>query len=262
MAVQFAPRVFAGIQKLLQTKPVKDVVKKYGRKAYDAYKKANRKIDEKLTPKLPRDKLKEKAVKNKQIKAAKELKKELKKQEQNPLKTRRGKKPFTRTTLGQGQRGQELLEIAKNKGSVPRDFTVDDVLLLAKKQPDKSLKGNPRYGQTVKRLGLVGAGGFALSEFKNALTKKDNETRKSAATKTTPTFKQAFAEADANNQKTFTWKGNRYTTEKAENQRKKFETSGAGVGKSTGLRKKQGGRIKMRGGGKVMLSKSRGAKYI
>ena len=222
-----APLVFAGILKLLKTKPVKDVVKKYGRKAYDAYKKANRKIDEKLTSKRTKESIDKTKRTNLKRKQSAKFKEEVPEKKIGSLTKKEQK------IIGEG----------------------------AKPQIKLSTKGNPIKGRIrkIKGLGVLGTLGGAGA---TAALMRDKKEPKGTTTKTTPTFKQAFAEADANNQKTFTWRGNRYTTEKAEEQRKKFETSGAGVGESTGLRKKQGGRIKMRGGGRVMLSKSRGAKYI
>ena len=251
-ALPVASAVFTGIKTLLKTKTAQDAIKKYGKKAYDAYKRTNREIDKKLTPKLSKDKLKEKAVKNKQIKISKKIAKEVKKQEKNPLKTRRGAKPFTRTKLGQGQEGQKLLDAAKAKGTLPDEFTIQDVLKFAKKQPDKSLKGNPLRGRItkLKLTGLAGLAGGAAALMRDKKEPKGTTTKTATKTKAQikKEFDAKFAKERAAGKSSFMFdkkdgKGRRSFSTKRADDRKKFQAAGRGAGK-TRLGMKRGGRVK------------------
>ena len=237
----------ATVARYLAKNGVTKAVKKYGDKFGNA---AIRKLGKRSPEELEKI-----AKKNKIIKGAKEVRKSLKKQERNPLNT---KKAFRNREDLTKREGERLLQEAKKEGMVPKNASVDDVLKLARKQPDTAkfsyYKGKARLGKIKtagKAAGAFGAGALLFN--------------KSKSDKKEPTFKEAFSKAKANKQKTFSWKDpktgktGKYTTDM---EKKKYETSGAGVGKTSGLRKKSGGRIRMRGGGRVMGSKSRGTIYI
>tara|TARA_B100002019_G_C21128946_1_gene527251 strand:+ start:139 stop:894 length:756 start_codon:yes stop_codon:yes gene_type:complete len=237
----------ATVARYIAKNGVTKAIKKYGKKYENA---AIRKLG-----KRPPEELEKVAKKNKDIRRAKEVKRALKKDEKNPLNR---KKAFKGREDFKGRAGEKYLKDLKEEGVLPKNASVDDVLKLARKQPDTAkfsyYKGKARLDKIKtagKAAGAFGAGALLFN--------------KSKSDKKEPTFKEAFSKAKANKQKTFSWKDpktgktGKYTTDM---EKKKYETSGAGVGKTSGLRKKSGGRIRMRGGGRVMGSKSRGTKYI
>tara|TARA_Y100001937_G_scaffold123709_1_gene187033 strand:- start:585 stop:1226 length:642 start_codon:yes stop_codon:yes gene_type:complete len=162
-----------------------------------SYKKINRKIDEKLTPKRTEKSIKRTEETNLKRKQAAEF-----------TEKAAGRKIGSLTKKGQRRVGEG-----------------------AKPQIKVSTKGNPRVGQTRKKVGLGVVGGAAGT----AALMRDKKEPKGTTTKTKPTFKQAFDKARTNNQKTFQWqdksgKVKRYTTEIAEEERKKFQAAGRGAG--------------------------------
>ena len=208
------PFVFAGIRKLLQTKPVKDVVKKYGKKTYDAYKKANRKIDEKLTPKRTKKSIERTKETNRKRKQAAEFTEKAAERKTGSLT----KKDQRR--VGEG----------------------------AKPQIKVSTKGNPRVGQTRKKVGLGVVGGAAAT----AALMRDKKEPKGTTTKTKAQIKKEFdakfAKERAAGKSSFMFdkkdgKGRRSFSTKRADDKKKFQAAGRGAGK-TRLGMKRGGHVK------------------
>jgi len=204
---------FTVIKNLLKTKPVKDVVKKYGKKTYDAYKKANRKIDEKLTPKRTEKSIEKTKETNRKRKQAAEFTEKAAERKIGSL-TKKGQR-----RVGEG----------------------------AKPQIKVSTKGNPRVGQTRKKVGLGVVGGAAT-----AALMRDKKEPKGTTTKTKAQIKKEFdakfAKERAAGKSSFMFdkkdgKGRRSFSTKRADDKKKFQAAGRGAGK-TRLGMKRGGHVK------------------
>ena len=211
--------VFAGIRKLLQTKPVKDVVKKYGKKAYDAYKKANRKIDKKLTSKPTKESIDRTKQKNLQRRQAAEF-----------TEKAAEKKIGSLTKKGQRRVGEG-----------------------AKPQIKVSTKGNPIKGRIRKIkglgvLGTVGGAGVTAALMKDKKEPKGTTTKTKTQTQIKKEFDAKFAKERAAGKSSFMFdkkdgKGRRSFNTKRADGKKKFQAAGRGAGK-TRLGMKRGGHVK------------------
>ena len=162
---------------------------------------------------------------NARIKVAQKVVKVAQKDKENFIA--RGK-PFKKTDTKFGAEGRKALREAKDRGELPESMTPKKAVALSLKKPDTKPFSYHLANKRIKKALYVGlpVAGYMIGKSSN-----DNQTSQN----TKPTFKQAFNKARTNNQKTFQWqdksgKVKRYTTEIAEEQRKKFQAAGRGAG--------------------------------